>query len=308
MKRNERKIKSFQLIIGSILGIVLLATGLIFAALQTNGLSIVKGLEAAKILKLTSPTQQAIHPTIYVTSSNGAVSQPEGMIEKLAPLTVSAQAKPSLQISVDIAHNNKISVKGKITADNLYPMIAFGTVKGTIQGEKYAKALKVAVRYLTAHYKVSAINFMGFSSGGTGVMAYLEDYGKETQLPKVDKVAMLDPEFNTKKPLAPKQNLGMLLLDGPLPQMQTPMYHELSKMTNLDPKVQFVLMESEYKASHQTDGVLPYADAFSLYHLLLKHGNPTVIHLYPSSTSHNGLLLINTNAVNFINTYFYSKN
>jgi uncharacterized alpha/beta hydrolase family protein len=295
--KSRRKNKGKKILVGTL-------SGLVLAGLITVGAWKLEIYPFEHVQHAAQPA--AIQPTIFVSGSGGSVNESELMIDNVKTLLHSKTSNSTLKIGVDISKNNKITVSGKLDKDDPNPMVAFGTVKGTIDGEKYSQAIKVAVEYLQTKYNISSINLEGFSSGGTGVMDYIEEYSKASYLPKVDKVAFLDPEFNTKKPLAEGQTLGDLLLNGPELSMQTPMYQNIVKKINgLDPKVEFAILESEFKAPVQSDGVIPYADALSTYHLMQNNGNFVVIHFYPSKTSHGGILASNLNAAKFMKEYFY---
>ncbi|MDR0200009.1 MAG: alpha/beta hydrolase [Streptococcaceae bacterium] len=245
----------------------------------------------------------AITPTLYVTGSSGQVDPINQMMAKLLPIT-SVPAKEGLTFIVNTEAGMRLSVSGKIDADNRYPIIKVGMTKGTSNGETYSKALYAVVSYLAAHYEVKSMNFLGYSSGGTGVMTYLVDHGTDLALPMVDTFISLDGEYNMETPLQPGETLGDVLSNGP--EKITPMYQYIAqRISRMNAHIRVVLLEGDWNSSLQTDSAVPWADDFSIYPLLIKNRNPVSLCLYPTTTRH-GKDTTNDYVVNFVKKTLYS--
>ncbi|MGM9886292.1 MAG: alpha/beta hydrolase [Lactococcus sp.] len=242
---------------------------------------------ATKIVTATSASS-SVTPTFYITGSGGTAHPLDRLIEGMFP-TLSPQ-KDCLNLQVDISKNDKLTVSGSINPLDKTPIIEFATVKGTISGEIYAKAIKVAMDYLVSKYHYQAINLVGYSSGGTGAIYYMMDYANVANLPKVKKYLSLDGEYNTEAHFQVGETLTSLLTNGPI--LKTPMYDYIAAhYSQISPETQIYLLEGNWNTTEQTDGAIPWADTFSIYHLLMANKNPVSIYLYPTQYKHGRVVL-----------------
>ncbi|MBU5242663.1 putative protein with an alpha/beta hydrolase fold protein [Lactococcus lactis subsp. lactis] len=235
--------------------------------------------------KNTTLTKQIIYPTIYITGSGGDVSSVDRLVSHILPVQ-NVAAKKSLAITANISRNYELKVEGEISKDNRYPLIEFGTVKGTDSGELYSKGMQKAVDYLIGHYKVPWINIVGFSSGATGAVYYMIDTATNEKFPPINKYVSLEGEYNKATGLQVGETLADVLVNGPL--LKTSMYQYIADgYRKISPKVQMMLLEGDFNTVKQTDSAMPWADGFSIYHLFKENGNEVTMTLYPTKTSHS---------------------
>ena len=236
-----------------------------------------------KKVRVKKVVEQTIFPTVYICGSSGNASSLDPLIYGMFPQTQAAKQK--LEISVNIAQADKVTVVGKISRKDAYPIVEFGTGKGTVLGEDYSRALQVAVRYLMAHYRVPWLNLVGFSSGGTGAIYYMGDTGENLTFPPVKKFVSIDGEYNGCEPLAYGETLGGILTYDPV--VRTNMYREiLARYQKISQQTQMIFLVGDNEKGLQTDGKVPWADSLSLYHLFRARGNQVSVSIYPTQLTH----------------------
>lgn len=263
---------------------------------------LVKEVPHSQISK-NKKSKQVIYPTIYIGGSGGSATDLFDMMAQVAPQEVAKSAP--LSFAVDIGRNNALTISGNIAQTNHFPQIDFNTVKGTSAGESYSIALQKMMTYLTQHYRVPAINLVGFSSGGTGALYYMIDTGGNPNFPRVKKFVSLDGEYNSETPLQAGETLAQVLETGP--SAQTPMYQYIAKhYQRLSSKTKTLLLMGDYNALMQTDGTVPWADGFSVYHFFKENGNPVTWRIYPSVVKHVADKN-NPTALAYIKTFLFGK-
>ncbi|MDN6183401.1 MAG: alpha/beta hydrolase [Lactococcus lactis] len=233
----------------------------------------------------SSSSKQVIYPTIYITGASGGVEPSDWLVDRILPIK-NISAKKSLAIISNVNDKYKLEVKGKISEDNKFPLIEFGTKKGIISGALYSSALQKAMTYLTERYKVPWINLVGYSSGGTGAIYYMIDTANNSTFPPVNKYVSLEGEYNRGTNLQYGETLADILANGP--SYKTPVYQYIAdNYQKISSKTEMMFLEGDFDTEKQTDSAVPWADSFSIYHLLKKNGNEITTVLYSTQTSHS---------------------
>jgi uncharacterized alpha/beta hydrolase family protein len=176
-------------------------------------------------------------------------------------------------------------------------------VKGTNNSLKYEGALKAVMTYLAKHYTVSYANVLGYSAGGSGVYRYLIQYGYDRSLPPIKKWVSLDGQYNAST-AQPSQTLNDVLANGPKTQTKYYQYW-IQNYQKLDSSIQVIFLAGNYDSTKETDGVVPWADTFSVYHLLTKNGNPVEHFIFKGANSYHADVPKNTEAINYVKVFFY---
>ena len=248
--------------------------------------------------------KQLIFPTLYVTGSSG---KPEGDVDQMIQSIVDTKktnAKQGLQIIVDTAKGNSLKISGNISPQNSHPTISIGMVKGTNSSKKYEVALKSVMDYLEVHYEILSINMLGFSAGGAGIYRYLINYSKDSHYPKVMKFLSLDGQYNASTPMNQEERLADVLKKGP--QNQTKYYkYWIENTQKISPEIEVLLLDGNYDAKNNSDGTVPYADAFSVYPLLQKNKNKVAYQIYDSPNHSHGQVAKNLEAIKIVEKFLY---
>lgn len=306
-KRQLRKNKNKFKIISLFFVILLVAfMGMFFLCLGRGSQSQAKSNKTETSITTEHASQnsdkQVIYPTIYITGSGGSVTSVNWLVDRVMPIQ-NVTAKKSLVMIADITKNYQLKVTGQVSKDNKYPLIEFGTGKGTDSGTVFSKGLQRAVAYLTEHYRVPWINLVGFSSGGTGAIYYMIDTANSSKFPPVNKYASLDGEYNKEVKLQAGETLADVLKRGPL--VKTAMYNYIADNYNkVSNKTEMMLLEGDFNTAQQTDNTIPWADSFSIYHLFKENGNDITTTLYPTKMKH-GQAPKNPIAVKYIKDFIY---
>ncbi|MDU0403717.1 hypothetical protein KF7HA_02086 [Lactococcus lactis] len=307
LRRNKNKFKRVSL---AFFGLVIILAGALFLFWPKGITSVTKNndKQTSSISTKTSSSsisnsgKQVIYPTIYITGSGGDVLPIDWLFEGLLPIK-NVSAQKSLVITSNIAKNYELKVEGNISKDMQYPLIEFGTVKGTDSGALFSAGLQKAIRYLTENYQVPWINLVGYSSGATGAIYYMIDTADKSNFPPVNKYLSLDGEYNKETSLQFGETLTDVLKNGPL--VKTAMYQYIAENYNKIPaKIQMLLLEGDFDRNKQTDSAIPWADSFSIYHLFKKNGNEITTTLYPTTLRH-GQDPRNPIAVKYIKNFLY---
>ncbi|WKT14622.1 alpha/beta hydrolase [Lactococcus lactis] len=137
-KRQLRKNKNKFKIISLFFVILLVAfMGLFFLFLGRGSQSQAKSNKTETSTTTEHASQnsdkQVIYPTIYITGSGGSVTSVDWLVDRLMPIQ-NVTAKKSLVMIADITKNYQLKVTGQVSKDNKYPLIEFGTGKGTDSG------------------------------------------------------------------------------------------------------------------------------------------------------------------------------
>ena len=308
LRRNKNKFKRVSL---AFFGLVIILAGALFLFGPKGTTSVTKNndKQTSSISTSTSNSsisdsgKQVIYPTIYISGSSGGVLPIDWLFEGLLPIK-NVSAQKSLVITSNIAKNYELKVGGQISQDNQYPLIEFGTVKGTDSGALFSAGLQKAIRYLTENYQVPWINLVGYSSGATGAIYYMIDTANKSNFPPVNKYLSLDGEYNKETSLHFGETLTDVLKNGPL--VKTAMYQYIAENYNKIPaKIQMLLLEGDFDSNKQTDSAIPWADSFSIYHLFKKNGNEITTTLYPTTLRH-GQDPRNPIAVKYIKNFIYN--
>ncbi|KSU08024.1 MAG: alpha/beta hydrolase [Lactococcus lactis] len=306
-KRQLRKNKNKFKIISLFFVILLVAfMGMFFLFLGRGSQSQAKSNKTETSTTTEHASQnsdkQVIYPTIYITGSGGSVTSVNWLVDRLMPIQ-NVTAKKSLVMIADITKNYQLKVTGQVSKDNKYPLIEFGTGKGTDSGTVFSKGLQRAVAYLTEHYRVPWINLVGYSSGGTGAIYYMIDTANNSNFPPVNKYISLDGEYNKETPLQNGETLANVLESGP--PVKTSMYNYIAdNYKKISAKTQMLLLEGDFDSNKQTDSAIPWADSFSIYHLFKKNGNEITTTLYPTTLRH-GQDPRNPIAVKYVKNFLY---
>jgi Uncharacterized protein with an alpha/beta hydrolase fold len=306
-KRQLRKNKNKFKIISLFFVILLVAfMGMFFLFLGRGSQSQAKSNKTETSTTTEHASQnsdkQVIYPTIYITGSGGSVTSVNWLVDRLMPIQ-NVTAKKSLVMIADITKNYQLKVTGQVSKDNKYPLIEFGTGKGTDSGTVFSKGLQRAVAYLTEHYRVPWINLVGYSSGGTGAIYYMIDTANNSNFPPVNKYVSLDGEYNKETPLQNGETLANVLESGP--PVKTSMYNYIAdNYKKISAKTQMLLLEGDFDSNKQTDSAIPWADSFSIYHLFKKNGNEITTTLYPTTLRH-GQDPRNPIAVKYVKNFLY---
>jgi uncharacterized alpha/beta hydrolase family protein len=278
----------------------LLATAVVAGSF---GFAVGKSQNHPSKVELTETQRQqisAIYPSIYITGSSGAISSIDQIV---VGVTADKTTKAERGLEIIVNTDNSLTVKGKIDRMNHYPTIEVGMEKGTNNSLKYESALKSVMTYLGAHYNIPYANVMGYSAGGSGVYRYLLEYGKDTSLPPVEKFVSLDGQYNAST-AQPDQTLADVLANGPKIKTKFYQYWE-QNYQKLDPNIQVTFLAGDYNNVKQTDGVVPWADTFSIYHYLQKNGNPVSYFIVKGTNTSHVDVPKNMQAINYIKTAFY---
>lgn len=244
--------------------------------------------------------RQPIYPSIYITGSSGKISSIDPIVAGVTA-DKSTRAKRGLEIIVN--DDQTLQISGQIDKHNPYPTIEIGMQTGTNNSLKYENALRVVMSYLGSHYRVPYVNVLGYSAGGSGVYRYMLEYGQDTNLPTVEKFVSLDGQYNAST-AQPDQDYQDVLKNGP--KIKTDYYKFWEEnYQKLDPNVQVFMLAGDYDDKKQTDGVVPWADTFSIYPLLVKNDNPVTTFIFKGANSDHANVPKNTEAINYIKTVFY---
>ncbi len=248
---------------------------------------------------------QTIYPSIYVVGSGGHPIA--NMIPMAAQITAATDnpAKTGLVLMVQTKKKYKVEVTGRIDKGNLYPTVVVGMDDGTNSHEIYAYTMKAAMVYLASHYNIPWCNIVGYSSGGGGVLRYLMAYGNDKKLPSVKKFLSLDGEFNQEINLSVGETLDDVLRNGPIKKSSDYQYFE-KNYKKLNKNIEIALIEGDLKSSKKpnSDGAVPWSDAFSVYNLLEKNGNRVTHYMYVTPYYH-GSVWKDTTAVAYIENFLY---
>ncbi|GBG97121.1 alpha/beta hydrolase [Lactococcus termiticola] len=241
-----------------------------------------------------------IYPTIYITGSDGQISSIDPMItEILKDKTVHAERGLEIVVNKD----NSLKVSGKLDKRSHNPIIEVGMEKGTNNSTKYEEALHAVMSYLAGKYDVPYVNVMGYSAGGSGVYHYLIDYSFDRSLPPVKKFLSLDGQYNAST-AQPDQDYKEVLQTGA--KIQSKYYKFwLDNYQKLSPDIQVSFLAGNYNTKEETDGVVPWADTFSVYWLLQKNGNPVSYHIFDGPYSDHAHVAQNEKAINYAKVFFY---
>ena len=246
-------------------------------------------------------SKHPIYPTIYICGSSGYASTMNRMIDSM---TSDPVTKAHKGLTIIVQKDNSLKVTGKIAGPGDRPTVAVGMQEGTNNSLKYEAALRAVMGYLGKHYDIGYVNVLGYSAGGAGTYRYLLQYGYDRKLPPVKKFLSLDGQFNAST-AQPNQTLEDVLKNGP--KVKTKYYkYWMSNYKRLNPAIQVVLLAGEYDDKAQSDGVVPWADTYSLYHLLVKNGNPVEHYMISGggSTYHTHMPR-NREAINYVKVFFY---
>lgn len=250
--------------------------------------------------KATTDGKLKVTPTIYITGSSGTISSIDPMIDGILQ-DKNIHAKRGLNIIVNT--DNSLTVTGKIDDRNRQPIIEVGMQKGTNNSLKYEAALKSVMTYLAGHYDIPYANVMGYSAGGSGVYRYLLEYGYDRSLPPVKKFLSLDGQYNAST-AQPDQTYQEVLKDGP--KIQTKYYkYWLDNYQKLDSSIQVSFLAGDDDSKKETDGVVPWADTFSVYPLLIKNGNPVSYYIFKGENSDHADVPKNKEAIEHAKVFFY---
>ncbi len=251
--------------------------------------------------KLPTATKKTpIYPSIYITGSSGQISSIDPMV---AGMVADKTTKAERGLEIVVNTDNTLKVSGKISARNHYPTIEVGMQKGTNNSLKYEAALKAVMTYLGKHYDIPYANVLGYSAGGSGVYRYLIEYGYDRSLPPVKKFLSLDGQYNAST-AQPTQTLDEVLKNGPANQTKFYQYWT-QNYKKMDSNIQVVLLAGDNGSKKQTDGVVPWADAFSIYSLLVKNNNPVEHFIFKGTYSDHADVPKNTEAINYVKVFFY---
>lgn len=305
LRRNKNK---FKIVFFTLAGLIILfGVGMfIFHIKGTTTDSKNKNTKTSLVAassKKTSSGKPVIYPTIYITGSSGGLKPPDTIVQKILPIKNMAADK-SLGMISNVANNYELTVEGEISKDNQYPLIEFGTGKGTGSGELYSLGLQKAISYLTERYDIPWVNMVGYSSGGTGAIYYMIDTVDNPHFPPVNKFVSLDGEYNEGTKLQYGESLASVLANGPW--VKTKMYQYIEdNYEKISSKTEMMFLEGDFDTENQTDSAIPWADSFSVYHLLKKNGNEVTATLYPTKTSHAHATQ-NSTAIKYIKNFIYN--
>lgn len=310
LRRNKNNFRRLSL---TFIALVIVLSGTIFFlswskaqhshAKSDNGTSLSTTADVKESTSSTSNSnKQVIYPTIYIAGSSGSVTPVDWLVQRLLPIE-NVPAHKSLAITADVNKDNLLKIEGQISQDNQYPMIEFGTVKGTDSGSIYSSGLQKVVSYLMQNYQIPWINLVGYSSGGTGAVYYMIDTANNPNFPPVNKYVSLDGEYNKATNLQYGESLTNVLQNGPL--IKTQMYQYIEEnYERISPKVQMLLLEGDFNSAKQTDSAIPWADSFSIYHLFKNNGNEITSTLYPTKASHSQAPK-NPTVVKYVKNFLY---
>ncbi|MDR0297237.1 MAG: alpha/beta hydrolase [Streptococcaceae bacterium] len=236
-----------------------------------------------------SADKPIITPTIYISGSSGKVDQVDWLIDGIKKQSSVTSTKG--QIFRFSTGNNKLTVTGKVDTSDTAPMIEFAVGDPrTSDPTHYSEGIQAMMRYLRENYTIPYVNFVGYSSGATGVLNYMIDTSGNANFPRVKEFISLDGEYNTCKFGYKEQNLTHILTTAP--DTKTAMYTYIEKnYQKIDPATKIILMEG-HKTNAKgdlTDGTIPWGDTFSIYHLLVANKNAVSIHIYPTNVAHSQL-------------------
>ena len=253
-----------------------------------------------KLSQADIDAMNSIYPSIYITGSSGNISSIDPIVQGVA---ADKETKAKRGLDIVVKTDNSLEVTGQIDRNNHYPTIEVGMAKGTNNSQKYEAALKSVMTYLGENYRIPYVNVLGYLAGGSGVYRYLLEYGSDTSLPNVEKFVSLDGQYNAST-AQPNQTLDDVLKNGPEIKSKYYSYWE-QNYSKLDPNIQVTFLAGDYDSQKQTDGVVPWADTFSVYHFLVKNGNPVSNYIFKGANTYHNDVPKNKAAINFIKTAFY---
>ena len=283
--------------------LALVAISLLFVGVGVGigWLTAPKTVTPAKNLSGAPLTGNDIYPSIYITGSSGKVAKMEPMVAALTK-DKSSHATDGLQIVVK--ENLELDVKGKIADGDRFPTIILGMEKGTNSLDKYEKAIQLVESYLASHYTVPYVNMLGYSTGATGILRFIIDYGQDAHYPPVKKFVSLDGVFNDVTPLAKGQSLDQLIQSGPVAKTDMYKFWE-NNIKKVSPSTQVMLLAGGYKPDNQSDGFVPWADSFAVYNLLVKNDNPVLRYIYYGQYSDHTNCPKNAQMIELVDSFFY---
>lgn len=275
------------------IGVAIILAGLI-------GFAIGSQVEKVKHRQNDMFFSREIYPSIYITGSGGKISSIDPIVQGVIS-DKTTKAKKGLDIVVN--KDNTLKVSGKIDEKNHYPTIEVGMEEGTNNSLKYEAALKSVMTYLGEHYRIPYVNVLGYSAGGSGVYRYLLQYADDSSLPFVEKFVSLDGQYNAST-AQPNQTMEDVLKNGPKIKTKFYQYWE-ENYKKLDSNIQVTFLAGDYDAAKETDGTVPWADTFSVYHFLVKNENPVSYYIFKEPYTKHDQVPKNKQAINYIKTAFY---
>lgn len=243
-----------------------------------------------------------IYPTVFVTGSGGSITDMQPIMNAF---TNSKQPNLKENLDFTLKEDGTLAVKGSFKPTNRHPVVGFAMTKGTENSQTYQKGLVQVMAYLKHHYHVGSVNFVGFSSGGTGVLRYLVTDSKNHNYPPVNKFVSLDGQYN-KGTAQINQDYLAVLNNGP--QLKTAEYqYWQNNYQKIDSGVKVAFLTSNYDAKKETDGAVPWTDTFSPYNLLKKNGNSVDYYIFKGANLSHGNVPKNTAAIKYIKDFIYEK-
>jgi uncharacterized alpha/beta hydrolase family protein len=244
-----------------------------------------------------------IYPTIYITGSSGKISSIDPIVKEMVS-DKGTKAQRGLEIIYNDNGSLTISGKANIHRGNEYPTIEVGMQTGTNNSTIYTAALKEIMKYLNKTYNMPYANVMGYSAGGSGIYRYLMTYNnKPTVYSKIKKFVSLDGQYNAST-AQPNQTLNDVLANGPKIKSKYYQYWE-DGYTKVAPDIQALFLAGDYNHAEQTDGTVPWADTFSVYHYWIKNKNLAQYYIFEGENTKHSEVPSNKQAQNLIKIFFY---
>lgn len=256
-----------------------------------------------KLIQAEEDNRLKIYPSIYITGSGGETASIEPMVKEMIS-DKGTKAKRGLEIIYQDDGSLKISGKKNINRGNEHPTIEVGMQTGTDNSTKYTAALKAVMKYLNETYNMPYANVLGFSAGGSGIYRYLmTDNNNPEVYSKIKKFVSLDGQYNASK-FQPDQSLDDVLKNGPKDKSKYYSYWD-EGYKNVNPDIQALFLVGDYDHEKQTDGTVPWADAFSVYHYWIKNKNLAQYYIFEGENTKHSEVASNKQAQGLIKIFFY---
>ncbi|MGY3704350.1 alpha/beta fold hydrolase [Vagococcus martis] len=224
-------------------------------------------------------------PTIFLHGAGGGKHSLGGMLTRFTNQEV-AQKSLVLTVSKDgVVSENKALKGGHFSKDN--PMVQVLFEDNRNNEWEQAAWIKAVLVFLQENYQVKTVNLVGHSMGGISEFRYLLQDGKNTTLPKVNKLVAIGSPFNEFLDTFDSQSLDDLLITGPSQRSERFILYE-NELDGMPKDVDVLLIAGKLSENDLSDKVVPLSSALSVNMMLMNNGN-NVEHVIITGADHSGL-------------------
>lgn len=213
-----------------------------------------------------APTPQV--PTIFVHGLRGSSKTMREMLKS------AAQTGYNHLLTIHITHAGKLKVSGRWDDSVVHPLIQINFGNSQARLAFQVRWLHEVMIYLRGQHGVQAYNAVGHSAGSVALVAYAEQFGRDTWLPRLRKLVTIAGPFNGVIGMNESQNTNTLAPNG-CPRIiypknfWLPSYTELYRFRHNFPQDAAVLnIYGDLNDGSNSDQYISTASARSLRYLL----------------------------------------